>query len=100
MKSSVVRRCVNIAGRRTSVSMEDAFWNALCEIARERRLAMKGVIGLINADRKQGNLSSAIRLFVLGVYQDRAAKRKQISAVIRFDATDYARLNVGLGEPA
>ena len=60
-------------GHRTSVSLEDAFWKALREIARRRNMTVSGLIETINVDRKQGNLSSAIRLFVLEVYQDQIA---------------------------
>ena len=70
MKSPVVKRSIVIAGHKTSVSLEDAFWNGLREIAQRRRATIQQVIGMIDADRKQNNLSSAIRLFVLSVYQD------------------------------
>ena len=55
------------------MSLEDAFWKALREIARRRQMTLSGLIETINVDRKQGNLSSAIRLFVLEVYQDQIA---------------------------
>jgi predicted DNA-binding ribbon-helix-helix protein len=67
MKSSVIkRRSVTIAGRKTSVSIEDAFWKRLREIAEGRDETLYGLIGDIDAERKFANLSSAIRLFVLG----------------------------------
>jgi len=53
-----------IAGHRTSVSIEDAFWLALAEIARNRGVSANRLITEIDRER-QGNLSSAIRLFVL-----------------------------------
>jgi predicted DNA-binding ribbon-helix-helix protein len=65
MKSPVVKRSIVIAGHKTSVSLEDAFWKALKEIARLRRVTLSELIGSIDSDRMQGNLSSAIRLFVL-----------------------------------
>ena len=73
MQSTIVKRSVTIGGHRTSVSLEDAFWKALREIARRRNMTLSGLIETINVDRKQGNLSSAIRLFVLEVYQDQIA---------------------------
>jgi predicted DNA-binding ribbon-helix-helix protein len=73
MQSTIVKRSVTIGGHRTSVSLEDAFWKALREIARRRQMTLSGLIETINVDRKQGNLSSAIRLFVLEVYQDQIA---------------------------
>jgi predicted DNA-binding ribbon-helix-helix protein len=52
------------------VSLEDAFWKALREIAYHQHVSLSYLIELINTNRKQGNLSSAIRLFVLEFYQD------------------------------
>ena len=65
MKSSVVKRSVVIAGHKTSVSIEDAFWSGLKQIAHGQHLTMSNIVGKIDASRQQGNLSSAIRLFVL-----------------------------------
>ena len=70
MKSSISKRSINIDGHNTSVSLEDAFWQALREIASKRNETLSGLVGSIAANRQQGNLSSAIRLFVLGVYCD------------------------------
>ena len=70
MKSSIVKRSVALHGRRTSVSLEDAFWKALREIAYHQHVSLSHLIESINTNRKQGNLSSAIRLFVLELYQD------------------------------
>jgi predicted DNA-binding ribbon-helix-helix protein len=70
MKSSVLKRSTVIAGHRTSVSLEDAFWNAMKVIASDRRMTMSELLGKIDNDRQHGNLSSAIRLFVLDFYRD------------------------------
>ena len=65
MKSLVVKRSVIIDGHKTSVSLEDAFWNDLREIAHVQRATLSKVIAEIDKGRRQGNnLSSAIRLFV------------------------------------
>ena len=77
MKSTIVKRSVTFGGRKTSVSLEDAFWKALREIARRRSLNVSELVEIINADRKQGNLSSAIRLFVLEFYKERVAWLEQ-----------------------
>jgi predicted DNA-binding ribbon-helix-helix protein len=69
MKSLVVKRSIVIAGHKTSVSLEAAFWNALKEIAAGRQQSLTDLVGAIDAERQQGNLSSAIRLFVLDHYQ-------------------------------
>ncbi len=62
--TEIRKRSVNIAGHRTSVSLEDAFWRALKEIADRRGLSLNAMIREIDAARS-GNLSSAIRVFVL-----------------------------------
>ena len=71
MKSPVVKRSIVIAGHKTSVSLEAAFWTALKDIAAGRQQTVSALVGAIDAERKQGNLSSAIRLFVLDHYQAR-----------------------------
>jgi predicted DNA-binding ribbon-helix-helix protein len=73
MKSSVVKHSVVLAGHKTSVSLEDAFWRGLKDIATTRRMTVKDLINSIDLDREQGNLSSALRLFVLDHYQAQAA---------------------------
>jgi predicted DNA-binding ribbon-helix-helix protein len=72
MKSSVVKRSIVIAGHKTSVSIEDAFWNGLKDIAAGRDMTLSGLVGTIDDGRQTGNLSSAIRLFVLNHYRARA----------------------------
>jgi predicted DNA-binding ribbon-helix-helix protein len=69
MKSPVVKRSIVIAGHKTSVSLEDAFWKGLKEIAADRNLTLSDLVASIDTDRRQGNLSSAIRLFVLDHYR-------------------------------
>jgi predicted DNA-binding ribbon-helix-helix protein len=69
MKSPVVKRSIVIAGHKTSVSLEDAFWRGLKEIAGTRDLTLSDLVASIDTDRRHGNLSSAIRLFVLDHYR-------------------------------
>jgi predicted DNA-binding ribbon-helix-helix protein len=69
MKSPVVKRSIVIAGHKTSVSLEDAFWIGLKEIAAKRDLTLSDMVATIDQDRRHGNLSSAIRLFVLDYYR-------------------------------
>jgi predicted DNA-binding ribbon-helix-helix protein len=68
MKSSVIKRSIIIGGHKTSVSLEDAFWEGLRDIAKNRGETLSCLAGSIAANRQQANLSSAIRLFVLGCY--------------------------------
>ena len=74
MKSSIIKRSIKRAGHNTSVSLEDAFWKALHEIAKERGETLTHLVASIDSDRQSANLSSAIRLFVFGYYRDRLQK--------------------------
>ena len=65
MKSLIVKRSVVLGGHKTSVSLEDAFWKGLKEIASERDVTLSEMVAAIDSERAHGNLSSAIRLFVL-----------------------------------
>ncbi len=69
MKSPVVKRSIVIAGHKTSVSLEDAFWKGLKEIAGGRDVTLSDLVSTIDSERRHGNLSSAIRLFVLDYYR-------------------------------
>jgi predicted DNA-binding ribbon-helix-helix protein len=65
MKSPIVKRSIVIGGHKTSVSLEDAFWRGLKDIARAQHMTLSTMVGEIDKARQQSNLSSAIRLFVL-----------------------------------
>jgi predicted DNA-binding ribbon-helix-helix protein len=69
MKSPVVKRSIVLRGHETSVSLEDEFWKALKEIAGKRLRTLSVLVDGIDANRQQGNLSSALRLFVLDFYR-------------------------------
>jgi predicted DNA-binding ribbon-helix-helix protein len=81
LKSPVSKRSIIIAGHKTSVSLEDEFWNSLKEIARERGMTLGALVAAIDADRQHVNLSSAIRLFVLGVYRNAVFEGHKSSSV-------------------
>jgi predicted DNA-binding ribbon-helix-helix protein len=76
-KSMVVNRAVTLAGRKTSVSLEDAFWRSLNEIASGRGMSRPELIAAIDSERQHGGLSSAIRLFVLDFYRRQIPVRKR-----------------------
>lgn len=71
-KSTVVKRSLIVAGHRTSVSIEDAFWAGLKDIAAGRGLTVTGIVTEIDGARIGGNLSSAIRLYVLQYFRQLA----------------------------
>ncbi|HWV40419.1 ribbon-helix-helix domain-containing protein [Pseudorhodoplanes sp.] len=75
MKSPVVKRSIVIAGHKTSVSLEDAFWKGLKEIADGRNMTLSDIVASIDSQRRHGNLSSAIRLFVLDHYRGQSLDR-------------------------
>jgi predicted DNA-binding ribbon-helix-helix protein len=86
MKSTVIKRSVVIAGHKTSVSLEDVFWNALKDIACVRDINLSDLVGKIDTERQQGNLSSAIRMFVLDFYRDQIfehEKRDKTREILR-----------------
>ena len=87
MKSPVVKRSIVVASHKTSVSLEDAFWHALKEIASVKNLTLSDVVALIDTDRNRGNLSSAIRLFVLDYYRAESMQDKSHVAAIGAEAS-------------
>ena len=69
-----MKRSIVLAGHKTSVSLEDPFWEGLKDIAKTKRTSLSDLVSGIDLDREHGNLSSAIRLFVLNHYQAQAAR--------------------------
>jgi predicted DNA-binding ribbon-helix-helix protein len=67
-KSTIVKRSIRIDGHLTSVSLEGQFWKALKEIAKERGVSLQGLVATIKAQGRKGNLSSAIRVFIIEHY--------------------------------
>jgi predicted DNA-binding ribbon-helix-helix protein len=80
MKSPVIKRSIVIAGHKTSVSLEDAFWKGLKDIADDRDVTLSDLVSSIDTDRQHGNLSSAIRLFVLDHYRSHGVPTRQPGA--------------------
>jgi predicted DNA-binding ribbon-helix-helix protein len=78
MKSLVVKRSVVVAGHKTSVSLEDPFWKSLKEIATSREVSLSDLLAAIDSGRHHGNLSSAIRLFVLNFYREQLLHRLDV----------------------
>jgi predicted DNA-binding ribbon-helix-helix protein len=71
MQIGILKRSIVIAHHKTSVSLEDQFWNGLKEIADARQQSISGIVTMIKMAHEQGNLSSAIRQFVLAYYRER-----------------------------
>ena len=82
LNSLVVKRSIVIAGRKTSISIEDAFWNSLREIAHRRKETPLQLVASIDANRKAGNLSSVIRVFVLDFYRNQFEREMMVSQAV------------------
>ncbi|MEO0810645.1 MAG: ribbon-helix-helix domain-containing protein [Pseudomonadota bacterium] len=76
-----LKRSFSIAGHRTSISLETAFWEALREIAASKERSVASLVAEIDRDRGDAGLSGAIRAYVLDYYRTRAASHRDGSAV-------------------
>jgi predicted DNA-binding ribbon-helix-helix protein len=74
MKSTVTKRSVVIDGHKTSVSLEEPFWNAVREITQARAITVSALLHEIDSNRTDANLSSAVRVFVLDHVRQSAVK--------------------------
>ena len=89
MKSSGIKKhSIVLAGHKTSVSLEDAFWKSLREIAGGRDASLSKLLEEIDAERKFANLSSAIRLFILGHYRDELDQRGGVVISLGLDPSN------------
>ena len=79
MSSLVTKRSIVLDGHKTSVSLEDVFWECLRKIADERHETLSYLVSGIDERRKTGNLSSAIRVFIVEFYKDRSDRQARIS---------------------
>lgn len=96
MKSVVIKRSVYIDGRKTSISLEDEFWEALREIADQSKLGLSKLVGQIDHDRNNINLSSAIRVFVFRHFRALAKKKPgEGNGVLRARAEECRSLAAG-----
>ncbi len=64
-KIVLVKRSLTISGHRTSISLEEAFWLRMKDLAKRRKTSLSALVAEIDASRGDANLSSAIRVFVL-----------------------------------
>jgi predicted DNA-binding ribbon-helix-helix protein len=88
MQSPVVKRSIVIGGHKTSVSLEDEFWNGLKQVAASRSLTLSELVGTIDLNRKNANLSSTLRLFLLDHYRAQASGDESLSRT-RSEATAH-----------
>jgi predicted DNA-binding ribbon-helix-helix protein len=64
-RSAILKHSIAINGHKTSVSLENDFWDALRRIAENERISMSALVARIDTNRRQANLSSALRLYIL-----------------------------------
>jgi len=81
MKSQIEKRSVIIAGRRKSISLEEAVWRSVKEIATYRDMTLGALLATIDSTRNEERLSSAIRLFVLDFYRDQLELQERHNAI-------------------
>jgi predicted DNA-binding ribbon-helix-helix protein len=90
MKSPIVKRSIIASGHKTSVSLEEPFWSSAKEICKERGLTLSDLVSEIDGNRRHGNLSSAIRLFVLDHFKARAASPASLAKLAQAAASLFA----------
>ena len=78
--SSVIKRSVIRNGHKSSISLEDQFWDALREIAGHEHMAISTLVAHIDHNRTTSNLSSAIRVFVLDHFRHGEGSERAVSA--------------------
>jgi predicted DNA-binding ribbon-helix-helix protein len=79
-KSSIIKkRSIRLGDHKTSVSLEGPFWDLLNEIAQKQGERVSEIVVKIDKDRERANLSSAVRLFVLGHVRDQIARNHKVA---------------------
>jgi predicted DNA-binding ribbon-helix-helix protein len=90
MRSAICKRSVIIHGHKTSVSLETQFWHSFKEIAAREGLSASALIAQIDRSRDIGNLSSAVRLFVLQDLQARVDRNVRFAATAQSQFSDHS----------
>ena len=82
VNTAVIKRSIVLHGRKTSISLENEFWDALVEVAKAREISIPALVEEIDRHRNTANLSSAIRVFVFGQQRTTAvgARHRQIDS--------------------
>ena len=79
MKSAVIKRSVIVNGHKTSVSLENEFWDALRQVAKQSNVSVARLLIEIERSRTTINLSSAIRIFLLNYFRTQNSDRQPVS---------------------
>jgi predicted DNA-binding ribbon-helix-helix protein len=91
MQTAVIKRSIVLDGHKTSVSLENEFWNALREIAVLENTTLSTLVGKIDHDRNSCNLSSAIRVYVFSYFRSRMGKLETGQGRLTPDGAALAR---------
>jgi predicted DNA-binding ribbon-helix-helix protein len=81
MKSVIIKRSIVLNGHKTSVSLENEFWEGLRQIADGQQLKISALVQRIDNERTNRNLSSAIRIFVFSHFRERLSTGRAASSV-------------------
>ena len=88
MSTIVIKRSININGNKTSVSLENEFWDALHEIAESKNTTTAQLVGEIARQRTTVNLSSALRVYAYRHFRSLEGSRRLSSATLRARAKE------------
>jgi predicted DNA-binding ribbon-helix-helix protein len=91
MQTAVIKRSIVLDGHKTSVSLENEFWNALREIAVRENTTLSTLVGKIDHDRNSCNLSSAIRVHVFSYFRARMGNQEPVQARLNPDGRAASR---------
>ncbi len=67
----MIKKSISIAGHRTSIALEQEFWDAVDAILKEKKLNLPQFLGQIDGQRKTG-LASALRVYLLNYYREKS----------------------------
>jgi len=76
MKSVIIKRSIVLNGHKTSVSLENEFWEGLRQIADAQKSKVSAMVQRIDRERTNRNLSSAIRIYVFNHFRERLASER------------------------
>lgn len=79
MKSSVIKHSIVIKGHKTSISLENPFWQALKDLSAQKNMTVSALINSIDQGRETANLSSAVRQYVMRHYYDIAVRKAPVA---------------------
>jgi predicted DNA-binding ribbon-helix-helix protein len=74
-RANAIKRSVYVDGHKTSVSLENEFWDGLREVARHKNLTASALVATIASGQNRNNLSSAVRVFVLNHYRTQCGQK-------------------------